>query len=530
VLSACLKVMLLFVLPSTTLLHVPHDPFPFYGKNLNLTRTESATYVKSDELYDDFLLPRSSKEYTIEASEKSLLIFFLLVDTEKAGLEVKVEGPADRTRVGVVWPPESSIYYVSNEGEIHILVTNPQAEIVYYRFYLDISELLGASGSKTLPLEGGQVAFHIDLRKNDRVLLNRTGNFSLRTRVFVLYNELVPEGNHYSLYSYGESSYGSSSFAADLGGRYYVIIDSEEGKGALSLTKSIASPPWNQEWFWLAVLFVFSIVATFLANIMQVRGLDRTLAVTLVSYYLWLLTIGLFVSVIGSFSYGTSICMPLSILFLVSYGLSHGLQLYISSLDRKKTTERCPYCGSIVDLRTDNYCCGHIVKRISVAWFLMPLSLSFFFFGISYLVFSIEFLENSFLGGSLGSIVGGFTAWWINRTIYRVRSWKQDINRFNIPSYLPFMAAGFLVEGIIFSLVSPFLISFLLEMFFMQHTELLSTQSYVWTRERVAVLTLPLHITLTSILLCIVLAFFVVIESRRFSGKVSIGLETTGIA
>ena len=459
-------------------------------------------YLEEDVLYNDLLHSDSSKLYVIKGCEKSLLIFYLLIDTENAELKVEIEGVANKTRTNVIWLPQSYVYYVGKEGEIRILLSNHQVSTVFYRFYVDISEPLSEVSSKSLPLEGGQVAFHIDLRKDDRVLLSPSPNGALnpRIRVFVLFKEIIPEGSLYKLYQYGLSSYNFSSFNADLGGRYYIILDSEQHKGTFSITTSIISPSWNQEWFWFVVLSIICVVATFFVNISRVRNLDRIAAFTLISCYLWLIAIGLAISVIGSFAYGTSGYFSLFHLLMVFYGLGHGLQIYASFLDRKIIVKACPFCGRQVDVRTENHCCGHIVKRISVAWFLIPLSLSFFFFFVGYLIFEWafpEFLDYSLWIASCGSIIGGIIAWWVNREIYEAKSWK------------------YLAEGIMFSIISPFLILFLLNMFFSQHTELLVSTGFVWIRIRAAALTLPLHITLISILISMGLILFIAIRSKR---------------
>lgn len=481
-----------------------HGKSPSLSANIqaNPTVTESVDYLEEDELYNDLLHPESRKIYVIRASEKSLLILYLLIDTENGGLEVEVEGAANRTRINVVWSPQSHVYYVGKEGEIRILLSNHQTSTIYYRFYVDISKPLSELSSKILPLEGGQVAFDIDLRKDDKVLLcsSPDGTINPRIRVFALYNVIVPEGTFYSLCQYGPSSYRSSSFTADLGGTYYIVVDLEQHKGAFSLMTTVVSPPWNQEWFWLAILFALCAAATFFINIGQVRDLDRTAASTLISYYLSLITTGLAISAIGSLSYGTSHLSFLLYLLMVFYGLGHGLQIYASFLDRKKIVKACPFCGRQVNITADNYCCGHMVKRLSFAWFFMPLSLSFFFFSTGCLIFESafpEFLDHFLWIAGCGSIIGGIIAWRMNSTIYGAKSWKL------------------LAEGILFSIISPFLILFLLNIFFSQHTELLVSPGFLWIRTRVAGLTLPFHITLISIMIFVGLMVLIAVRSRR---------------
>jgi len=486
-------------------------------------RNESVTYVERGELYGDFLLPRDSKTYAIEAPEGTLVSFFFQTDSEAVELDLEAKGSINRTKFDVVWLPPPYVYYVYNRSEIRFLITNRQADTVSYRFYVDISEPLGDSSSKILHLEGGKAAFHIDLRKDDRVLLKLgSANYSkMRIWVFILYREVLPE-TIYKLRSYRQSLYGTLYFTADLGGRYYIVIDSVEGEGKFFLTSSTYSPPWNQEWFWPAVLFAFFITAISLTDIERIRKLEKAELSSLISYYSWFVTIGLYISLVGSFGYGTLVQVPLFYLLIFFYGLSHVLQIYASHLDRKIASQNCPNCGRKVNLQEVNYCCGRIVKNISDAWFLLPLSFGLLFFIMSYVVFNTicpTFLGNSLWLGSCGSIIGGIIAWWINRKVYAVRSWKENPSQYYIPSHIPFVSIGLLVTGIVFSFLSPLLVGILLEAFLKQHVESFLPAHAPWVRIRIAPLTLSLYVILGSAISAILSGLFVAYQIRKIFTK-----------
>ena len=529
--SVCLKVVFFAILLSNGFLHITNsveshkvveNSFLILSstqKSPKPPENESITYVRSGELYAGFLLPSGSKRYAIEAPEESLVSFFFQSDTEEDRLDVEAEGPVNRTRVAVVWLPAPYIYYVSNKSEVRFLIKNPQPEIVDYKFYVDISEPLGDSNYKTLPLEGGKVAFHVDLRKDDRVLLKLSPKKHSRLRiwVFVLYYEVLPERT-YKLRLYRQSLHETLYFTADLGRRYYIIVDTVEGEGEFSLTTSTHSPPWNQEWFWLLILFAFFITAIPLTDIGRIKRLEKAPLFALISCYSWFVTIGLSISVAGSFGYGTLIHMPFFYLLIFSYGLSHLLQIYAAYLDRKTTSQNCPYCGSRVDLQEINYCCGRIVRNVSDTWFLLPLSLGLFFFVTSYLIFERvfpTFLGNSFWLGSCGSIIGGIIAWWINRDVYAMKSWKQIPKRYYIPNHIPFVSFGLLTTGILFSFLSPLLMVFLMDAFLTQHTESFLAAHAPWLRIRIAPLTLSLNVILGSAISAIVSGFVVAHKIRK---------------
>jgi len=482
-------------------------------------RNESVTYVERGELYADSLLPRSTRGYAIEAPEGTLLSFFFQTDTELVGLDIEAKGPVNRTKVDVVWLPPPYVFHVCNKSEVRLLVTNRQTDTVNYRFYVDISEPLGDSSSKILRFPGGKAAFHTDLRRDDRVLLklDSTNQSKLRIWVFILYYEVLPERT-YKLRLYRQSLCETLYFAADLGGRYYIVVDSVEGEGEFSIASSTSSPPWNQEWFWLGVLFAFFLTAISLADIERIRKLDRPELYSLVSCFCWFVTIGLYISVVGSFSYETLIHLPLFYSLIFFYGLSHVLQIYAAYLDRKKESQDCLSCGRKVNLQEINYCCGGIVKNVSGAWFLMPLSFGFLFFITSYVIFTAIFpklLSTSIWVTSCGSIIGGIMAWWINRNVYAIKSWKQNSKRYYIPSHVPFVSLGLLITGVLFSFLSPLLVGILLEAFVTQHVESFLPAHAPWMRIRIAPLTLSLYAILGSGISAIMSGFLVTYRIRR---------------
>jgi len=479
--------------------------------------------LKTGELYADLLLPNGSRRYAIEAPKESLVSLVFQTNTEGAGLEVEAEGQVNRTRVDVAWLPPPYIYYASNRSEVRFLITNPRPDIVNYTFYVDISEPLGENCSRILPLEASYAAFHVDLRRDDRVLLKvgSTNHSGLEIWVFVLYYEILPETT-YKLCMYGRSLYKTLYFTADLGGRYYIIVVSAEGEGELYVSRSTYSPPWNQEWFWLTVPFAFFIVAISLTDVGRIRRLEKVPLFALISCYSWFLTIGLSVSVAGSFGYGTLIHVPLFYLLVFTYGLSHALQIYATYLYRKMTSGNCPYCGKEVNLQEVNYCCDRIVENVSGAWFLLPLSLGLLFFIVSQIILGWVFplpLSRSLWLGGCGSLIGGIIAWWINRNVYPMKSWRQNPKRYSIPDHIRFVPIGLLITGILFSFLSPLLVGLIVEAFLMQHIELFPEAPVPWLRTRIAPLTLSVHAILGSAILAMVSGLFVAYRIRRILAR-----------
>lgn len=462
---------------------------------------EGITPVERNKSYSDFLLSNESKVYLTEfLDEGSLLILFFTTNPINASLDVSLEGPAERMRLSLAYHPRPYIYYVERRGQVRIVAANLEKSAVYYSFLVDISEPLRDMNSKILP-EGGQIAFHTDLRKDDRVSLHSDSynNKQFRMRVFALCYEVTGVRSSYMLCFREESLKGTLDFTADLGGRYYILIGSIESEGTVSLKSVITSPPWGQDWPWSVfnILFIALLSSFFIIMIRRTRNLDTALLYALIGYYCCFITIGFSASLIGSFNYGALISIPLFYLSTISYGLSLGMLICAARLDRKKTIVFCSNCGKRVNLRENNYCCGKKVKNISFAWFLVPVSLSLLFFVISKNILERsfpQFIEISLWVEACGSIIGGIIAWWINKDIDR-RSWK------------------FLATGVLFSSLSPYLTVLLLDLMVQPHIEL------EWpgkmTRIRIAPPTLPSGTMLAFATLAAGLSFAIALEIRK---------------
>ena len=527
----CLLAAFLAWMLDSSFLHVaygvqPHSgvrsSFPETPKSLEAVSPHqdgSAAHVESGELYYDSLQPGSFRRYMIEAPERALVSFFIQSDTEGDVLDVEAIGPLNRTRVSVVWLPEPYIYYVGGNSEVGLKVANPSRNATSYKFYVDISQPLAENKSKAVPLKGGRAAFHVDLRKDDRVFL-RVGpadGSPLRIWVFVLYYDILPEMT-YMLRLHGKSLSEALYFSADFGRRYYIMVDSVETHAEFSLAATTYSPPWNQEWFWLAISLSFLITAISLSDIERSRKLEKATLFVLIGYFFWFFTIGLAFSVAGSFGYGTMIYEPLFYLLIVCYTLSHMLGICGAHLGRKVTFLRCPSCGAKVNVKEVNYCCGTMVRKVSDAWFVLPLSLSLLFFIVSYIAFervSPQVISSSLWIASLGSLSGGIIAWWINRKVYPLQSWKQNPDRYFIPTYIRYVSFGLLAAGILFSYLSPLLIGVLLESFTSQHVESFLPAHALWVRIRIAPLTLPIYVVLGSAVSAIVLGYLVALRIRN---------------
>lgn len=505
-----MKAIIAFIFISNAFLHlrtdfaaslVTEEPSP---QHQSVPFQQKITAVDKNKIYSDFLFSNKSKLYVIEVQEeKCLLIFSFTTRDENATLKVNLEGPADRMQLSLSYYPMPYIYYVRSRGEVRIVITNPQRDVVHYRFFVDVSEPLRDNNSKILLLDGSRVAFHVDLRRDDKLYLNLNSSNHLhpRIRVFALCYEVVFGKGSYMLCFRKESLNEAFFFEADLGGRYYILVESVKGEGRVSLNNMIASPPWNQDWFWLVsnISFVTIISPFFIAKIKKARDSKRTASYALTGFYCWFITIGLSTSLIGSFNYGAPTFIPLFYLSVVFYGLSLGMQIYAAHLDRKNTIRICPYCGRRVDVREDNYCCGKTVKNISFAWFLTPLSFSILFFTIGYIIAEQilpQLLGMSLWIGSSGSIIGGIIAWRMNRAIER-KPWK------------------FLAEGILLSFFSPFLTGFLIDMSFPPHIELEWPGKLI--RIRIAPLTLSFAMTLAFAIVAIGLTSMIVCQIRKLS-------------
>jgi hypothetical protein len=291
----------------------------------------------------------------------------------------------------------------------------------------------------------------------------------------------------------------SLSFTADLGGRYYIIIESVEGTGTFSLAGSVTSPPWNQEWSWyiLDTVFVVVISIFFLIKKGLISNLEKASRFAFFTYFCWLITINIFISIVISFTYEILADSPLFYLLIFFCTLSFGMQIYASRLDRRKRIVACHYCGKEIDIQEKNYCCGHIVKNISFFWFLVPLLLSFLLFSVSsFFAWVLPLpLDAPLVFSGFGAFIGGTMAWWVNKKLQEIRPWK------------------FLVEGAVLSLISPLLIVLLGTLILTPNidVELLGKM----TRIRIAPLTLSIGMALPSILLALLLDLLIVNHLKK---------------
>jgi len=459
---------------------------------------EEATPIEKDVLYSDSLPTNGSKSYVVYASEKSILILFIVTDIENAKLTVDLKGPVESMYLYTyLWGPY--FYYVKTEGEIRITISNFQKDTnVDYRFFVDTSEPLQSYNSKVLPVEGGLVSFHTDLKKDDRVRLklNSSTHLQLRQRVYTPCLEWIKGKRRYMLSPYTEASE-TLSLTANTKGRYYIIVESIKGAGTLSLSSTVISPPWNQEWFWPTVWFGFTGIVSsyFITKIKRIRNLDKAARYSVLSGYWSLITLGLLSSLIGAFEYGTSVFIPLLYASGLFYGLNLAIRVYSSYLDRKITSAVCPQCGRKVDLKTENYCCGKKIKKVSDGWYLAPVSFSLLFFLIGHLIFTQP--SNSLLLGGGGSILGGIIAWWMaaNRGTYK----KKGRN--------------FLAAGIIFSFIMPVLITLTLETILVPYIELDWPGKLL--RQRIAPPSLSQSYIILFAISASFIAFFAILEVRH---------------
>jgi len=461
--------------------------------------------IEEGRLYSDLLSAGNSRTYSIEvSSDNTILIFLLEIVTENVSLGVVAEGAVSRMRLNIQYEPLPYIYYIEETGDIRIILTNPLLDAaVYYRFYVDLSEPVRNGNSKNLLLEESQVAFYADLKKYDTLSLDLVPSIQdqLGIKVLVPCYELTAGKGYYLLRLYAETLEKSLTITADLGGRYYIFIESAGTQGKFSLVSLITSPPWNQEMFWpsIGVLFVAIISPFFLIKIMKIRKPDRAASYTLIGYYAWFVTIGLAYSTIGSFNSGTPSYMILLHTSTLSSGLSIGIAVYAAHLDRMGKTSICPNCGREVNIKEDNFCCGLMIKRVSNIWFAFPFILSFLFFiiGCSSPLLGLLTFPTPLLWVGFGSILGGIISWLINKDIEGAKAWK------------------FLVVGALFSLVSYPLILLLIDLSFQPYVELELPGKF--TRIRITPLTLPIGLILIFILLTILFSLSIIVKIRRYS-------------
>lgn len=409
-------------------------------------------------IYSDLLSPDHSKTYTVEVLEEAVSILFVRTDKEWGGLSIELEGPE---KVSYKSSPPVYAFYLRNMSQVRITFTNIREDMaINYSFFMDESEMIHATNSKSIPLEGGLAIYHTDLKKGDTVWLNYSSTVdqdaskeknppTLKSsiRIYALYYEIFEKGwSRYILSPNTETSNKTLSFVADLAGRYYIIVESVEGKGMFSLTSAIISPPWSQEWFWPAVgIFLLVVTSSWFKTKLNFRNLEKVARYTIISDYCSFITLGLFSALLGAFYYGAFTSRLLLYLSMLLYSLSIGTRVYASSLARKKTVAFCPYCNKKVDIITNNYCCGKRIKEVSDFWYLTPAAFGFLFLFIGYFVFGNFF--DFLLLGRVGSILGGIIAWWMAKTIatHKKKAWSL------------------LITGAVCSLLFPFIIILLLD-------------------------------------------------------------------
>lgn len=415
---------------------------------------EFATIINESVLYSDFLPPKSSKIYKVMVHEKSILILFASTYLNKTGLRVKVEGPVDNMFIQTFYP-NHYIYFIREAGDLIVEFSNLNGESIRFNFFVDLSESLITSHSKFIPVENSLVSFHVDLKKGDEVWLNveSSSDFQLEMKAYALYYE-VPPGRH-QIYAYAESFNKNLNFTANLEGRYYILMKAIRGFGEFMVATTIKPSLFSQEWFWpsIGTSIVLATSSVFIIKIGKIRNLNKTEQYTVIGGYLSFVTMALLSSFFGAFIYQTIIWKPLFYFSIIFYGLSSATKLYVAYLDRKERYTFCPYCGRKIDFYTQTRCCGKRVKNVSFFWYLTPLSFIFLSSCISYLIFGLKFPE-FYLGLMLGSFFGGILAWLINRKVYRNK------------------ARAFFMTGVIFSFLSPIIITNFIDLIFIQNVVL----------------------------------------------------------
>jgi hypothetical protein len=419
----------------------------------------SSIPIARDMLYIDTLPPSSSRSYVMEVFEKAVLILCTRMTTSEAKLEHIFEGPG--SKIAVAFPPfprdvEGFLYYINGSGEAEITFMNRQTETsIDYSFFVDLSEPLEASNSKTVPLEGCPRAFHIDLKKDDELTMDLDPHPSpdshIEAEAHVLYFKSL---TGYVLRLLTESSSKHLRLAADLVGRYYIIVKPGDEVKSFSLANMVNSPSWNQEWFWPtpSIAFVIGLSPWFIVKFKKLRNLERSAKYMLISDYFLVLTLMLVSSVIGAYNSRTSTLVPLFYLSTSSSALSLSIQVYAVHLGRMNPIGVCPYCLRKLNFEETSFCCGRKIKRISNVWYFAPLAFGFLFLSVVSSLFSfflgsgLEFAQpmtTSLWMGAGGCAIGGIVAWAVNKDTDKRRSWI------------------FMILGVVSACVFPWLIAFL---------------------------------------------------------------------
>jgi len=388
----------------------------FPGLNLQ----QSIVTISKDFLILDSLPPNGSKTYRVKALEHSLLLLSLKADTTPARLKVQVEDSRSNATIEECYAPELSgnyVYYIKNESELILRFTNVHTNKVKYEFFVDASGPLKTNNSKSVPLTGGLVAFHVDLKKDDLMTLNLISppSASFIMSVYTPHYRITGKISGYMLHSYTDKSNRTLSFTADLEGRYYIIIESVKRKGVFSLLSRIESPYWNRWWFWpaICVLAVAAITLWLIIKINMVKDLKKLQKHIIISDYCLFVTLTLWFSSIGAYLYRTPLLTALFFSSILSLGGSSGFRVYANYLRTKETS------------------------KVSNSWYLTSISFGIIFFFVCLFFFGFTFLE---WWSGIGCLAGSIAAWIISKDVEKSK------------------ARNFLVFGIILAIVFPILV------------------------------------------------------------------------
>jgi len=440
---------------------------------------ESAVSVGEDALIVDVLPPNGSKTHKIGVLEYSLLLMSLRIDTVGSRLEVIVEEARNNKTIERCHVPDISdtyIYYIVDQGEVYVTLINVQKDSnVTYRLLIDTSDPLGADNSKSVPVESGLVAFHLDLKKDDGVSLRLDSHPDAQfgMKVYAPYYRVSPSVAGYMLRSYTESSKETLDFTADLEGRYYIILESVKNVGRFSLVSEINSPYWNQWWFWplVGISAVALVSSWLLGKISILRGLGKRRFSIVSGNYCFLVTLVLWLSTMGGYAYRIP-NLPLFYFSTLFLGLGLGLRAFAAYLDRKRVTD------------------------VSRLWYLAPIDFAILSFLICVLFLGFEFSD---WWGGAGSIIGGFIAFVISKDADTRRAW------------------GFLGVGISFFFLFPYLVSVFKMVVFQPFTvELYMPEigSYFF-RVASPYQTLPLGFVLISVTLSAMVGYILTNQIRK---------------
>jgi len=458
-------------------------------------------FVESGRVYSGNLPPERSASYRVRLPEAGSLLV-VCIDALGASFKLNVSGPISEASTNIVYYRAPYLYYVLDEGVGIIEVRNLSLNsTLTYKFYVDVTTPLldGLRSFKSIPLESGVVSFSLNLRKGDRVevyaSLKGISNVSLE--VYTLYYELAKGSLSYMLVLY-KSSKEALSFEADLEGRYYLLVRSEEGEGIVSVTCSVKGSILGQSWFWIIPLLLSIPITLAFASMVDLKrmgGLPAHKRYILMSIYVSIPTIASLTATVGAYTYKASIYIPLLQLSTILYGLTGTIRLYGAILDRMEGTAVCQYCGTVVDIRV-NLCCGVRVKPITLSWYLTAPStaLLLLLVGLSLKVSGLE--SDLLLLTAAGGAAGSLLSWYLNRKLDKWGALKH------------------LGIGLTFSALSPIIVLTLIGILgpVLRPVELWRGVSYA--RIRIAPPVLPITFYIFFGLLVTIAMIYFVIEAR----------------